>query len=253
MIEEPFAKGSSIIHMLDPRVKIIFALLYSIIIALTHKLHVAAGGLAIAAILIIIAHLSMKHLLQRLLATNVFILFLWFILPFSIPGDILFRIFHFGVTQQGVLYTLIVTLKCNAIVLLNIALISTSGVFNLVHALRHFLLPDKLIHIFFFLFRYVNIMTVEYALLKRTLKARGFRPSTSMHTYSTYGAVVGTLLVRGHDRSEQIHKAMICRGFRGKYWIIDHFVMTSRDLVGALVLSAVLVFLGVLQWTRIVP
>ena len=252
MIEEPFASGSSIIHVVDPRIKMLFAVLFSIIIAITHKLPVAVCGLGLAVILILIARLNMKHLFARVIVANIFIVFLWLILPFSMPGKTVFEILGMSASYEGILYTMLITVKCNAIVLLNIALLSTSSISDLVHALRHFRIPDKLIHIFFFLFRYANVMVGEYDVLQRTLKVRGFKPKTSVHTYRTYGAVIGTLLVRGHDRSEQIHRAMVCRGFKGKYWLLDHFIMKPQDYIAACMLAVILVLLGVLQWTTMV-
>ncbi len=249
MIEEPFARGSSIIHMIDPRVKTFFALMLSIILAVTHKLPVAVCGLALAGILVIISRLWIKDLLSRLVVANVFLVFLWLILPFSMPGQTIFQIIGLTASYEGILYTLLITMKCNAIILLNIALLSTSSISDLVHALRHFRIPDKLIHIFFFLFRYANVMVGEYDVLQRTLKVRGFKPNTSVHTYRTYGTVIGTLLVRGHDRSEQIHRAMVCRGFKGKYWLLDHFIMKPQDYIAACMLTVILVLFGVMQWT----
>lgn len=252
MIEEPFAKGNSILHTIDPRAKILFAILLSIILAITHKTTLALTGLGIGIILVLLAQLNLRHLTKRLFITNIFILFLWLILPFSIPGSRMFSIAHLTASYEGILYTLLVTMKCNAIVILNIALISTSSIFDLVHALRHFRIPDKLIHIFFFLFRYANVMVKEYATLQNTLTIRGFRPHTSIHAYRTYAAVIGTLLVRGHDRSEQIHKAMACRGFNGKYWLLDHFHFTARDTLASCCMGIILVGCGVLQWTTMV-
>jgi cobalt/nickel transport system permease protein len=249
MIEEPFAQGSTLLHRIDPRVKIMYAVLFSILIAITHKLVLACAALGIAVFLVLLARLKAKTLMQRILAANAFLALLWVILPLSMPGDILFTVFGLPASSQGILYTLRITMKCNAIILLNIALVSTSSIFDLVHALRHFRLPDKLIHIFFFLFRYANVMVVEYATIQKTLKIRGFTPSTSMHTYRTYGSVIGTLLVRGHDRSEQIHKAMVCRGFRGKYWLLDHFHFLPRDAAAACVFACMLIVFGVLQWS----
>ncbi len=252
MIEEPFARGSSALHVIDPRVKMFFALMLSIIIAVTHKMPVAAYGLVLAVSLVIISRIMLKLLLSRIVIANIFIVFLWLILPFSIPGKTAFEIAGLTASHEGLLYTMIITIKCNAIILLNITMLSTSSISDLVHALRHFRIPDKLIHIFFFLFRYANVMVGEYDVLQRTLKVRGFTPNTSAHTYRTYGAVIGTLLVRGHDRSEQIHRAMVCRGFRGKYWLLDHFVMKQQDYIAACMLVVILVLFGVLQWTTMV-
>ena len=87
--------------------------------------------------------------------------------------------------------------------------------------------------------------------MKDTLKIRGFKPRTSIHTYKTYGSIVGTLLIRGYERSEQIHKAMVCRGFKGNYWLLDHFSLRRSDVLAACVMTVGAVLLMVLQWKMV--
>lgn len=248
MIEEHFSQGDSIIHRIDPRVRIIYAIVYSVLVAVTGSFSVALAGLTVAIIIIMLARLHAKHLLRRLLIVNTFIIMLWFVLPFSFSGDTLLKIGPLHLTEQGVLYTLMLTVKCNAIILINVGLLSTCGMFNLVHALNHLRVPNKLIHLLFSIYRYSHVMQLEYTRLRDTLKIRGFRPRTSMHTYQTYGSIVGTLLIRGYERSEQIHKAMVCRGFKGNYWLLDHFTLRGSDVLAASVMTAVVVALLILQW-----
>jgi len=251
MIEEHFSKGDSIVHRIDPRVRIVCALLYSIIIAVTSELEVAFAGLAAGVIFVLFARLNAMHLLRRLLVVNAFVIMLWLVLPFSFSGEAMFRIGPLNMTEQGFLYTLMLTVKCNAIILVNISLLSTCGIFNLVHALNHLGVPRKLIHLLFFIYRYAHVMQLEYARLKDTLKIRGFKPRTSIHTYKTYGSLVGTLLIRGYERSEQIHKAMVCRGFKGNYWLLDHFSLRRSDVLAACVMTVGAVLLMVLQWKMV--
>ena len=248
MIEEHFAKGDSIIHGIDPRVRVIYAVLYSFIIALTGKLEVAFAGLATAFVLVILARLSAKHLLRRLLVVNTFVLMLWLILPFSFQGEAIMRIGPFSITEQGLLYSLTLTVKCNAIILVSLSLLSTCGMFNLVHALNHLRVPNKIIHLLFFIYRYAHVMQLEYKRLHDTLRVRGFKPRTSTHTYRTYGSIVGTLLIRGYERSEQVHKAMVCRGFKGDFWLLDHFSMQKSDVVAACIMTLGGFLLLMLQW-----
>ena len=61
------------------------------------------------------------------------------------------------------------------------------------------------------------------------MKMRGFRPRMNWHTYRTYGYLVGMLLVRSLERSERIVAAMKCRGFRGRFYLLDHFAFSSAD------------------------
>jgi cobalt/nickel transport system permease protein len=57
------------------------------------------------------------------------------------------------------------------------------------------------------------------------------------------------LLVRSLDRSERIVAAMKCRGFRGRFYLLDHFAFSRRDgwFISAAV--SVLVMLAVLEWS----
>jgi cobalt/nickel transport system permease protein len=248
VIEEHFSKGDSLIHSIDPRVRIVCAIVYSVIVAVTGEWEVACAGLATAFLFVVLARLSAKHLLHRLLVVNTFVFLLWLILPFSFPGETLLSIGPFNMSAQGISYTLMLTIKCNAIILLNISLLATCGMFKLVHALDHLGVPNKIIHLFFFIYRYAHVMQLEYRRLQDTLKIRGFKPKTSVHTYRTYGSIIGTLLIRGYERSEQVHKAMVCRGFTGEYWLLDHFKMKRSDVLTAIIMTIVGVLFILLQW-----
>jgi len=252
MIDSVFTKTNSLIGRTDPRVRIIYAMLFSIIVALIDKHYVAGIAFVLSIITIILARIRTRMVIQRLLIVNIFILGLWFILPFSIGGHTLFSFGRFNMTQEGLLHVLLITLKCNAIVISWIALISTCSIFELVHAFAHLRLPDKIIYLFFLLYRYVYTLRAEYSTLMNTLKIRGFRPQTSVHTYRTYGYIIGTLWLRSFDRSEQVYKAMVCRGFRGKYWLLNHFKAMHMDIILGTSMLLIIIMLGVLQWTQIV-
>jgi cobalt/nickel transport system permease protein len=59
------------------------------------------------------------------------------------------------------------------------------------------------------------------------------------------------LLVRSFDRAERIVAAMKCRGFRGHFYLLDHFAMTRADLPFAVVSTAILLALGLWEWAGI--
>jgi cobalt/nickel transport system permease protein len=79
------------------------------------------------------------------------------------------------------------------------------------------------------------------------MKVRAFRPRMDRHTYRTYGYLVGMLLVRSLERSERIVAAMKCRGFRGRFYLLEHFAFSRRDAWFAVAAAA----LGtVLAWAE---
>ncbi|MGC8602717.1 MAG: cobalt ECF transporter T component CbiQ [Desulfomonilaceae bacterium] len=226
---EEFALGDSWVHGLDPRVKIVVTIIFSIIVALNSSIHVAGISLILPLILVICARLDFRKLMVRLAIVNSFILFLWLFLPFSTPGETICSIGPLNIQREGLLLAALITLKSNSIILMAIALLGTSQIFSLVHALSHLFVPDKLVHLFFFCFRYIHVVHGEYHRLINAMKMRGFRPKTNMHTYRAYSYLVGMLLIRSFDRSKRILDAMRCRGFKGKFYILHNYEMKRCD------------------------
>ena len=81
MIEEPFSNGHSLVHNLDPRMKVIFAVLYSFIVALSFKFPTLFFALGFSFLLIALARLSVQEVAKRLAVVNGLILFFWLVLP----------------------------------------------------------------------------------------------------------------------------------------------------------------------------
>jgi cobalt/nickel transport system permease protein len=228
---EEFAEGTTLLHRLDPRVKFVAALPIIALTAVETRLTGPLFILGVAVVFALWARLDWRKLLFRLLVVNAFVLMLWLFLPFSVPGKEVLSLGPFAATEEGLLSTLIVTLKTNAIVLLTIAVFGTSEVFSLAHALVHLKMPRKLVYLFFFFYRYLSVLHEEYTRLRTAMKLRGFRPATGVHTYKTYSHLVGMLLVRSYERSERIYEAMLCRGFHGHFPVISHFHLHRHDIL----------------------
>lgn len=249
-IEEPFSEGVSLAHRLDPRGKIVVAALFAILIAVTNSYAVALGGLVLALVYLILARLPLKKVLVRLLLVNTFIFFLWFVLPLTYPGDPVWRFGPLAATRQGLVFTGLITIKSNAIIIALIALVATVPVVTLGQALHQMRVPDKLAHLLLFTYRYIYVFETEYRRLVQAMKIRGFRPRTDLHTYRSYGYLAAMLLVRSFDRAERVFQAMLCRGFQGKFYSLRTFTWQRRDgiFLGASLLA--LAALLYLEWQK---
>ncbi|MBW2339169.1 MAG: cobalt ECF transporter T component CbiQ [Deltaproteobacteria bacterium] len=248
MIEEQFSIGDSFVHNLDPRVKIIVAIIFSVVVAVSTSFSALLPALVVAVILILLAKLPVGKVFYRLLFVNGLILFLWFLLPFTFQGDALFTVGPLVGTKEGVLYVSQITFKSNTILLAMIALLATIPISTLGHAMRQLYVPDKAVHLFLFTYRYIHVIFQEYQRLVNAMRIRGFIPKTNIHTYKSYAYLVGILLVRSYDRAERIHKAMLCRGFTGRYYTLSRFSVRTRDLVYLTVMLAAILGLVMLQW-----
>jgi cobalt/nickel transport system permease protein len=248
MIEEQFSTGESFVHGLDPRVKIVVAILFSVVVAISSRFLALLPALALSLFLIVLTGLPARTLCYRLLLVNGLIIFLWLLLPFTFHGETLFTIGPLAVTKEGVLYASRITLKCNAILLAMIALLATMPVFTLGHAMSRLYFPDKIIHLFLFTYRYIHVIFREYQKLINAMRIRGFIPQTNLHTYRSYAYLVGMLLVKSYDRAERVHKAMLCRGFSGKYYTLTRFSTNIGDILYLSLMLAAILGLVVLQW-----
>jgi cobalt/nickel transport system permease protein len=247
---EEFAEGNSLLHHLDPRVKFLTLPPFIILTAVAEGLVLPLYALGVSIGLIAMARLNIRKLFNRLAVVNTFVLLLWIIIPFSYSGTEVFSVGPFSATREGVGYVLSITLKTNAIVLATIAILGTSEVFSLAHALVHLRVPEKLVYLFFFFYRYISVLHEEYVRLKRAMAVRCFSPGTNLHTYKSYAYLIGMLLVRSYERSQRIYQAMLCRGFEGKFPLMRHFSFSTKDMVfcvfmfsvitGMIVIAAVL-------------
>lgn len=248
MIGEEFSGGDSLIHRLDPRVKIVAVSFFSVVVAVSNRFVVLMSALALGFFIVLLARVPMKQLVRRLVPVNVFILFLWFFLPFTVQGEPLFSVGPLVGTHEGVLYATRISLKSNAIVTVLITLVASSSILTLGHAMHELRVPQKIVHLFFFTYRYIHVIGREYVRLVNAMKVRGFHPGTNMHSYKTFAYLVGMLLVRSSDRADRVRNAMLCRGFRGRLYSLSHFSMKTRDVISLIVMVTLVLALGALEW-----
>ena len=244
----PSGARPSLVDRLDPRTRIVTAVAFSVVVALFNGFPALglAMGLAVAAAML--ARLRPLAVVQRLAPVNVLMLLLVAMLPWAVEGRALAALGPFEYTWEGLLRAAAISLKANAIVLALVVLLGTLDIVTLGHAMSHLRVPDKLTHLFLFTVRYLDVLRREYLRLRAAMKTRAFRPRMSGQTCRAYGYLVGMLLVRSLDRSERIVAAMKCRGFRGRFYLLDHFVFAARDAwfgTAALVLLAIL---GLVEW-----
>lgn len=231
---ETFALGNSPVHRLDPRIRLLAALCLSITFALLQNIPAALFALGAGFALTFAARFALKQVLVRLATVNVFIIFLWLVLPFSYQSPngpnaatSAVTVAAFGpltATWKGINLTLLITLKSNAIILVSLALLCSMRVLTLARALQALKMPNKLVQILFFSLRYFQVIHQEYHRLHAAMRVRAFQPRTNLHTYRSYGYLISMLLVRSLNRGQRVYEAMLCRGFNGKIHSMQHFV-----------------------------
>ncbi len=248
IINESFSEGNTFIHRLDPRVKLLAAFLFSAVMSVSVRFFPLFLSLALSIGLLAAARLPAKTLMKRLLFANLFIFFLWVIVPFTMKGEAIYSIGIFNITKEGLLYCSLLTLKSNAIIIILIALTATMPVFTLGRAMSFFKVPPKIVNLLIFSYRYIHAILFEYKKLKEAMDIRGFQPRTNMHTYRTYAYLVGMLIVKSHDRAERVHSAMLCRGFHGEFFDLTEFSFRPTDFIFISTFIICLTAITFMQW-----
>ncbi len=247
-LDAPFARGNSPLHRLDPRVKLVAAVAYAVVVALLGDLRVLASALVLSGGLVALARLDAPRFLRRLLAANVFIAFLWLFLPWSVPGRAFWSLGPLAVTAEGVRLSLLISMKCNAILAAMTALLATSPIHDLAGAMGRLGAPRKLLVVFYLCLRYLHIIHGEGLRLRQAAAVRGFVPRTSLGAYRTYASFLGSLLVRSHERAARVYSAMLCRGFSGSFPALSARRARASDLAAGVALLLAAALLGVLEW-----
>lgn len=240
--------GETLIHRLDPRLKVLVALAFTVVLAASHRWPSLAFGLALGFSFLWLARLDWSAVLFRLAEVNLFMLLIVIVLPFSSPGQPIFQAGPFVYTKEGLLFSLAIAAKGNAIVFFLIVFLSTIEAVALGHALARLRLPAKLIHLFLFTIRYVDVLHHEYLRLRAAMKCRGFKPALNWHTCRSLGYLAAILLVRALDRSERIQAAMKCRGFRGRFNLLAEPKLAGQDLWFGLLAACLAAALVGLEW-----
>jgi cobalt/nickel transport system permease protein len=240
--------NNSIISEIDPRIKIIIAFLFSIIIAVSGSFTVLIAGFCMGVVLVLATRISIRDITQGLIPVNIMILFLWIFLPFTFEGQPLLQAGPFTIIKEGVVHSALMTLKSNAIMLVLITLVGSTSIITLGHALHELGISKKLVHLFFFTIRYIHSIYREYLSMVNALKVRGFYPKNNLHTYKTMSYLIGMLLVRSFDKALRVHNAMLCRGFNGNLYSLKEFSLNKTDIACFLFMISIIFTLGIFEW-----
>jgi cobalt/nickel transport system permease protein len=237
--------GHSLIHDLDPRIKVVVTVAFIVSNALLPDGAWSAFALAWAFVLFAsaLSGLGIGFTFRRSFIALPCALAAITVL-FSIPGQPLFTfrllMSNFTITDAGFLRFVSIVIRSWLSVQMAILLVATTEFPKIVHALNHLRVPTVLTVIISFLYRYLFVLTDE---VLRMLRARQAR-SAAMAGRNSGGSVLwrariaghmaGQLFLRSYERSDRIYNAMLSRGYKGELMTMHahHFHM-SDWLIGA--------------------
>ncbi|MEM5795532.1 MAG: cobalt ECF transporter T component CbiQ [Bacillota bacterium] len=211
---DDLAAQKTMIHQLDPRIKLITTLLFIIVVTSYGKYEITGliPFVFFPFVLILLGNLPWSHLLKRLLLVSPFVLFVGIFNPLFDQTPLL-RI-HSLVITGGWVSFLSLTLRLALTVTAALILVATTGIDALCTALLRLGVPRVIVTQVLFMYRYLHVLLDEFIRLTQAYSLRSFHGEGLR--FRAWGSLVGQLLIRTIDRAQRIYQAMLCRGFDGE-------------------------------------
>jgi len=133
--------------------------------------------------------------------------------------------------QTGWQAALSVALKGYCAVLLLTFLAATTPLPDLLWALEKLRSPAPLNLVLGLMYRYAALLAEEHHRMKRARESRTVRPLSFGRFLLAEARHAGAVLLRGWDRAERIHQAMLARGFTGSWPAGEHRPFGLGDLL----------------------
>lgn len=224
------------IDRLDGRLRLVAALAAVSAALAVQSAALLGGALTLAIALARLSGLTFRHIAARLVHVEGFLIVLVVLLPLTAPGpDLALGPLH--LSQPGLERAWLIVLRVNLCALAIFTLLGGLEPVRLGHALARLKVPAKLVHLLLFAARYVALVGEEARRLNDALRARAFRPRTSLHSLRTLAYFLGQLLVRAFERAERVDEAMRCRAFAGRFALVAHERFTRHDAVAAAMMA----------------
>jgi len=239
-----YAGLSSPIHRWDPRLRIISIIVLIFSIVLLYNLPLIVISTIFAIILVYISKIPFSFILARLKLVFFFVLPFFIIIPFTLTHTGV-GIASFGaivVSYRGfesVLFAAMIVLKALTSVMLIFPMIGTSRIDITIKALEGLHLPNQLVQMFAFTYRYIFVLSDEFMQTERSLASRGFKRRTDMYTIVTISKAIAMLFVKSYERADRVFYAMRSKGYSGNIATLHEFNARRQDWINA---AIVLVF-----------
>jgi cobalt/nickel transport system permease protein len=259
---DPYRPRASLVHQLDPRVKLVLTLAFVFTTALTPQgvwpVYILLFALITSVILL--SELGLGYVLKRAALAFPFVLAA-LPLVFTASGPYLVETtlgsWALRISQPGLERFLSIAFKSWISVQAAIVLASSTPFPDLLVAMRAIKIPRLLVAIFGLMWRYLFVLADESL---RLIRARASRSGLSAQGESrpgggvmwrarVTGGMAGNLFLRAFERSDRIYMAMAARGYDGEVRMLPLPTLKAAQwgfLAGSLFLFLLLLVLAYL-------
>ncbi|MFP4099509.1 cobalt ECF transporter T component CbiQ [Coleofasciculus sp.] len=209
-----YANLDSPIHRWEPRCKLIG--LFSLIFAFSFVEHLSLlpGLLMVTLVYYRLSRLPLSFLRSRLRYPGFFLLAITLLLPFTVGSTVIVQIGILSLYKEGIVALALIATRFLCILTVSLILFGTASFLSTVKAMRSLGLPAVLADMTLLTYRYIEQFGEDLTKMKRAIQLRGFRATRfSRRNLNVLASLVGSLLVRSYNQSQQVYQAMILRGY----------------------------------------
>lgn len=197
----------------SPKARLLCTLLLTLTLVLSAHIG-QAGGLCLLGLLLAgLARIAPMRIFRTLISINIFMLFVWISLPFTVGGTMLFS-FHVGIplqiSREGTELAALLSLKANGAALFLLALCGSLPLHAVGRTLQSCGLPHKLVILFILLIRHISHLRQEFKLSLHSLRLRTSHIG-GIKRLQIHACLVCSLLVRSADHAEKVRMALECK------------------------------------------
>lgn len=223
------------VHALDPRIKLVSALCFILMVVLTPDKGFGIFGFDLFLIGIVFAfsHVPLGYVLKRSLAIIPFAVMVALFVPFITPGQEL-AVFtlsghEIAVTGPGVERFFAICCRAYLSFFAVILMVATTRFGDLMWAAGELHMPVKLVQVVSFMYRYLFVLVddVSHMILARDL--RSGRRRRMLLTASA--GIIGAMFLRSFEHAERLYEAMLLRGFAGRTHVLNHKHVNKLDVI----------------------
>lgn len=243
----------SLIHKLDPRTKLAasFAFVLAVLLTPAGEWWVFAFYLLIVLGLLLLSRLPFLYVLKRSLAVIPFVLLVAVFIPFFKEGEVAGSynvwLWKISVTYSGLFVLANVVAKAWLCILCLVLLSSTTRLAELLKGLRQLGVPQVVVLILSFMYRYIFVLVDEAMRMQQAYQSRDIGGSL-LRRLKTFGNMIGALFIRSYERGERIYAAMVSRGFDGQVQTLRPLKLRGADLFFSVVFGVLLASPYIIWW-----
>ncbi len=220
-----FFPGDSVIHKLDPRIKVVLTLFFIVNIFVSQRFESLLLTIVMLAVILLLSRIHLRIIYRSVKPVLLVILLTAILNIFYVKGDVLFTFWIIEVTRQGVRTAIFMAIRILCLVVGSSVLTYTTSPTALTDAMERLMSPLKIFKIevhsiammMTIALRFIPTLIEEIDKISNAQKARGADMDTGglLRRVKALIPILIPLFVSAFRRAYELAFAMECRCYRG--------------------------------------